>query len=412
MRVHRLLVLLQCERGVALPMALMCLLILSALIVAFSMMAASEPVLANNQLQVAQARAVAESGVERAIWGLNNPANASGIPNPLVTGAAPYDGTTAIAVLINGAQVGVFTVAVTNGASANERNIVATGWTPTNTGSGPKVKQKIQVTVYQTRFLNPPSALTVRGEIGVGGNALIDSRSDTSCGNKAGTFSEGITNVGGSADIYGADGNNVRNQTVTWNGVGSAPLTDMIQYVPDATFNQYTYSNDELTALKTLARRNGTYYQGTVSFSASNTIPNGIIYVDTVSGTNIDAGGANTTPTTDFASVDIHGNAPADASGIFSGMLIVAGSLSISGSFQMHGMVYVLNDFTYLGTGAGQIIGAVMSQNIRDTSTTSIDTTTGGNSTIVWNCGYAKTGGGQLPQTFTIESGTYKEISG
>src|SRR5713101_364080 len=363
MRVHRLLVLLQCERGVALPMALMCLLILSALIVAFSMMAASEPVLANNQLQVAQARSVAESGVERAIWGLNNPANASGIPNPLVTAAAPYDGTTAMPVMINGAQVGVFTVAVTNGVSSYERNIVAMGWTPTNTGSGPKVKQKIQVTVYQTRFLNPPSALTVRGEIAVGGDALIDSRSDTSCGNKAGTFSKGITDVGGSADIYGADGNNVRNQ----NG------TDMIQYVPDATFNQYTYSNDELNALKTLARRNGTYYQGTVSFSASNKIPNGIIYVDTVSGTNIDAGGANTTPTTDFASVDIHGNAPADASGIFSGMLIVAGSLSISGSFQMHGMVYVLNDFTYLGTGAGQIIGAVMSQNIRDTSTTSID---------------------------------------
>src|SRR5713101_4349215 len=363
MRVHRLLVLLQCERGVALPMALMCLLILSALIVAFSMMAASEPVLANNQLQVAQARAVAESGVERAIWALNNPANASGIANPLVTAGALYNGTTAVPVLINGTQVGVFIVAVTNGASANERNIVATGWTPTNTGTGPKVKQKIQVTVYQTRFLDPPSALTVRGEIGVGGNALIDSRSDTSCGNKAGTFSKGITDVSGSADIYGADGNNVRNQ----NG------SDMIQYVPDATFNQYTYSNDELNALKTLARRNGTYYQGTVSFSASNKIPNGIIYVDTVSGTNIDAGGANTTPTTDFASVDIHGNAPADASGIFSGMLIVAGSLSISGSFQMHGMVYVLNDFTYLGTGAGQIIGAVMSQNIRDTSTTSID---------------------------------------
>src|SRR5713226_1185305 len=406
MRVHRLLVLLQCERGVALPMALMCLLILSALIVAFSMMAASEPVLANNQLQVAQARAVAESGVERAIWGLNNPANASGIPNPLVTGAAPYDGTTAIAVLINGAQVGVYTVAVTNGASANERNIVATGWTPTNTGSGPKVKQKIQVTVYQTRFLNPPSALTVRGEIGVGGNALIDSRSDTSCGNKAGTFSEGITNVGGSADIYGA-GNDVHNED------GS----DMIQYVPDATFNQYTYSNDELNALKTLARQNGTYYQGTVAqptvtFNSSIRIPNGIIYVDTVSGNNIDANGANTTPTSDFASVDIDGNAPLDGSNILSGMLIVAGSLTIHGTFKMHGMVYVMNDFTYLGTGNGQIVGAVMSQNIRDTSATSIDTDTSGNSTIIWNCGYAKTGGGQLPQTFIIESGTYKEVSG
>ena len=399
---HRLMTFMRCQRGVALPMALLCLLILSALIVAFSMMAASEPMLANNQLQVAQARAVAESGVERAIWALNNPANASGIPNPLVTAASPYNGATAVPVLINGAQVGVFTVAVTNGASANERNIVATGWTPTNTGTGPKVKQKIQVTVFQTRFLNLPSPLTVRGEIGVGGHALVDSRSDTSCGNKAGTFSKGITDVSGSASIYGHDGNNVSNQD------GS----DMLQYQPDATFNQYTYSNAELDALKTLARKNGTYYQGTVTFNSSSQIPNGIIYVDTVSGNNIDAGGANTTATSDFASVDIHGNAPADASGIFSGILIVAGALSISGNFQMHGMVYVLNDFTYMGTGTGQIVGAVMSQNIRDTSATSIDTSTGGNSTIVWNCSYAKTGGGQLPQTFTIESRTYKEISG
>ena len=399
---HRLMTFMRGQRGVALPMALITLLILSALIVAFSMMAASEPVLANNQLQVAQTRAVAESGVERAIWALNNPANASGIPNPFVTAGALYNGTTAIPVLINGTQVGVFIVAVTNGATANERNIVATGWTPTDTGTGPKVKQKIQVTVYQTRFLDPPSALTVRGEIGVGGNALIDSRSDRSCGDKAGTFSKGVTSVGGSADIYGYDGNNVHNQDGT----------DMIQNQPDASFNPYTYSNSELNALKTLARKNGTYYQGTVSFSASNKIPNGIIYVDTVSGSNIDAGGANTTATSDFASVDVHGNASLDASGIFSGMLIVAGSLSISGNFQMHGMVYVLNDFTYMGTGTGQIVGAVMSQNVRDTSATSIDTDTSGNSTIIWNCGYAKTGGGQLPQTFTIESGTYKEISG
>ena len=400
---HRLITFMRCQRGVALPMALICLLILSALIVAFSMMAASEPVLANNQLQVAQARAVAESGVERAIWALNNPANLlNGIPNPLVTAAPPYNGTIAIPVMINGAQVGVFTVAVTNGANSYERNIVATGWTPTNIGTGPKVKQKIQVTVYQTRFLNPPSALTVRGEIGVGGNALIDSRSDTSCGNKAGTFSKGITDVGGSADIYGADGNNVHNQD------GS----DMIQNQPDATFNQYTYSNDELNALKTLARKNGTYYQGTVAFNSSNRMPNGIIYVDTVSGNNIDANGANTTSTSDFASVDIDGNAPLDGSNILSGMLIVAGSLTIHGNFKMNGMVYILNDFTYLGTGNGQIVGAVMSQNIRDTSATSIDTDTSGNSTIIWNCGYAKTGGGQLPQTFTIESGTYKEVSG
>jgi hypothetical protein len=401
MLLHHLARLARNERGVALPMALLTMLILSALIIAFSMMAASEPVLANNQLQVAQARAVAESGVERALWALNNPTDVNGIPNPLVTPAAPFTGATAVPVMVNGVQMGVFTVAVTNGTDPNERNIVATGWTPTNTGTGPKAKQKIQVTVFQSRFLNPPSALTVRGEISVSGNALVDSRSDTSCGAKAGSMSKGDTTTGGSAEIYGADGNNVKNQ-----------VGDMLQNVPDSTFDLYTYSNKELNALKALAKQNGTYYQGTVTFNSGNKLPNGIIYVDTVSGDNIDKNGVNTTPTSDFASVDIHGNAPLDASGIFSGMLIVAGGLSISGNFQMHGMVYVLNDFTYLGTGTGQIVGAVMSQNVRDVSATSIDTTTSGNSTIVWNCNYAKTGGGQLPQTFTIETGTYKEVSG
>jgi hypothetical protein len=403
MLVSRFTKIIRCQRGVVLPMAFLTMLILSALIIAFSMMAASEPILANNQLQVAQARAVAESGVEKAVWALNNPGNANGIPNPLVTVPAPYDGSAAVAVMMSGAQMGVFTVSVANGATSSERNIVATGWTPTNTGTGPKAKQKIQVTVFNPLFnLNPPpSALTVRGEINASGNALIDSRSDTSCGNKAGSMSKGTTTTGGSAEIYGADGNNVKNQS-----------GDMIQNVPDATFDQYTYSNKELDAYKALAKKNGTYYQGTAAFNASNKLKNGIIFIDTVSGNNIDANGPNTTATSDFASVDIDGNAPLDGSGIFSGMLIVAGSLTIHGSFQMHGLVYVQNDFTYLGTGAGQITGAVLSQNIRDTSATSIDTDTGGNSTIIWNCDYAKRGGGYLPPTFTIEPGTYKEVSG
>jgi hypothetical protein len=402
MLIHRLNMIRRSQRGIALPMALLTMLILSALIIAFSMMAASEPVLANNQLQVAQARAVAESGIEQAIWALNNPTNVNGIPNLLAPFAAPYDGSTAVPVMINGAQVGVFTISVTDGATANERNIVATGWTPTNTGTGPKVKQRIQVTVFQLPSLrNLPSALTVRGEISVGGNALIDSRSDTSCGTKTGTTSEGTTAVSGSASVYGADGNNVANQA-----------GDIVQNVPASAFNSYSYSNTELDALKALARQNGTYYQGTVTFNSGNGLPNGIVYVDTVSGQNIDKDGPNTTLITDFAQVDIHGHAPLDTSGIFSGMLIVAGSLSISGDFQMHGTVYVQNDFTYLGTGTGQIVGAVMTQNVRDVSATTIDTAASGNSTVIWNCSYVGTGGGYLPQTFTIETGTYKEISG
>jgi hypothetical protein len=401
MRFPHVRTILWCQRGIALPMALMTLLILSALIIAFSMLASSEPLLASNQLQVARARAIAESGLERAIWALNNPTDPGGIPNPLVTAAAPYNGVAAVPVLINGVQLGVFTVSVTNGAAANERNVVATGWTPTNLGDGPKVKQRITATVYKIRFLDPPAGLVVRGEINAGGHSEVDSRSDTSCGPKDGTWSLGATSIGGSARIYSHDGNDSENQP-----------TDARQGLPSSAFDPYTYSNTELSALKSIAKSQGTYYQGTVTFDSSRRIPNGIVYVDTLSGENIDAAGPGTTPTGDFASVDIHGNAPADPSGTFSGWLIVAGSLSISGNFHMHGMVYVLNDLIYTGTGTGEIDGAIITQNIRDTSSTTIDTSTEGNAAIYYNCGYAKTGGGKVPQTWTIESGTYKEVSG
>lgn len=401
MRVHDLYQALRGQRGVALPMAMMVLVILSALILALSRLSATEPVLANNQQQVAQARAVAEAGLERAIWALGNPADPNGIPNPLGAPAAPYDGATAVPVSVSGTQLGVFTVSVTNGGASNERNVVAVGWVPTNAGTGPKTHQKITATVYRIRFLDPPAGLVVRGEIGAGGNSAVDSRSDTSCGNKAGSWSLGTTSISGSATIFGHDSNNTANQT-----------SDALQNLPNSAFDPYTYSNSELDALKTIAKAQGTYYQGTVSFNSSNQMPNGIIYVDTVSGHDIDANGPNTTPVSDFASVDIHGNAPADPSGIFSGWLIVAGSLSISGNFQMHGMVYVLNDMSYTGTGTGQIDGAVITQNVRDINATTIDTNVGGNAAIYYNCNYAKTGGGQVPQSWTIKAGSYKEVSG
>jgi hypothetical protein len=164
-----------------------------------------------------------------------------------------------------------------------------------------------------------------------------------------------------------------------------------------------------------MAMASGTYYSGSsvtsLTFNSGNKIPNGIIFIDTVTGHNIDDNGT-TTPTSEFANVDLHGGAAADPSGIFSGMIVVAGSLAISGDFHMHGLVYVVNDLTYTGTGTGEIDGAVITQNIRDTSTTSIDTNTGGNASVIFNCRYATNPGGQLPQGFTIQPGSYKEVSG
>jgi Tfp pilus assembly protein PilX len=407
--------LLRDQQGIALPMALLTLLILSTLVIAFAMLATSEPLIATNQKMVAQARAIAESGLERAIWALNNPTDPNGLASPLpATVPAPYDGSTAIAISnSSGTQIGVAFVTVSQGTNANERNVVSVGWVPTNTGSGSIAHQKIQATVSQFLFRGfpPPASLTVRGEIGVAGHSSIDSRADTSCGSKDGTWSLGFTLTSGSSVVYGA-GNSIPNLPTA----GASGATDLKQYVPNASFNQFTLQNADLNSLKAMAKANGTYYSGAsvqgLTFNSSNKMPNGIIYIDTVSGQNIDANGPNTTPLTDFASPAIHGGAPADPSGIFSGMIIVAGSLSIAGDFQMHGLVYTLNDLTYTGTGNGQINGAVISQNVRDTSSTTIDTNTGGNAQINYNCRYATNPGGQMPQGFTVEPGTYKEIEG
>ncbi len=409
MDLQRLRLLLTDQRGIALPMALMVLLLLSVLMIAFLQLATSEPVIASNQLRVAQARAIAEAGLERAAWaldagdpGVTTPVDPTGIPWPLAgPAAAPYNGGTAFPVSLNGTQVGVFTAKVTPGAVSNERDVEAFGWVPTNAGAGPKTHQRITATLVKIRFPDPPAALSVRGEIDVSGNSLIDSRADTSCGNKAGSISLGATTIGsGAADIFGADGNNTRNEA-----------TDALQNQPQSVFDAITYTNAELDMLKALAKARGTYYKGSVTFNAGNHIPDGLIYIDTVTGNDIDAGGAGTTPTSDFASVDIHGGSESGADGIFNGWLIVAGNLSISGDFHMQGLAYVLNDFTYTGTGTGLIEGAVISQNVRDTSATTIDTNTGGNAAITYNCAYAKYGGGAIPPTWALKAGTYKEVT-
>jgi hypothetical protein len=394
------------QRGVALPMALLALLILSTLVISFALLATSEPLIATNQKMVAQARAVAESGLEQAIWALNN----AGSPTP-ATLPSPYDGGTDIAISnSSGTQIGVARVTVTPGTNTNERNVVSVGWVPTNT---PKAaRQKIQATVFKFIFNGnaPPASLTVQGQINITGNTNIDSRPDQSCGAKDGTWSVGSTAVGGSGSVYGADGNNTAGQ--------SAPsgITDVKQNVPTSAFAPFILKNQDLNTLKAMAKAAGTYYSGagvsSLTFNAGNSLPNGIIFIDTVSGLNVDVNGANTTLTSDLASVSIHGNAPADPSGIFRGMIIVAGTLSISGDFHGRGLVYAVNDLVYTGTGTGLIEGAVMSQNIRDISSTTIDTNTGGNSSIIYNCGYASNPGGQMPQGFTVQPGTYKEVSG
>jgi hypothetical protein len=422
------------QRGTALPLAMLTLLILSTLIIGFSLLSATEPTIANNHLRVAQARAMAEAGVERAIWALNRgitePGDANGIPTTFTTAPAPYNGSQFVPLTASGVAGG-FRVTVTNGDELYERVITAVGWVPNDTTTAPKAHQKITVVVYNAQFVmkDPPAALSVRGELQMGGNSLVDSRADTSCGRKLGTLTSGPTYLQGNAtDVWGAatgpsDPNlAVRNQVTDAAG-GAIPTSgnDVVKNVatslptgtPGAAFDQFLLTDDDISVLRAYAKTRGTYIQGTATFNSSNPLPNGVVFIDTVSGNNITKEGVTPpTPTSDFASVSIHGNAGSAPDGAFNGWLFVNGSLAISGNFRMNGFAYSQNDISYHGTGTGQLTGAMFSRNIRDMVSTSIDSDVLGNAAIVYNCQAARTGGGSIIGRWLLKSGSYKEISG
>lgn len=404
------------ERGVALPMALITLVLLTTLMLAFAVLSQTEPVIAANQLRVTQARALAESGFELAVWALTNSTDPKGLVSPLASSPAPtpFNGTTFVTL----GGTGGFTVSVTNGPDADSRTITAVGWTPTKDPMDTKTKahRQIQATVavIPNLGIKAPCALCVKGALNITGNSSINgSNSDSECGgnNKYGTYTKDTTTTGGSSSISGGTDPNT-----------GAPLT-VAQNQPADNFNAFTFSNTALDALKALARKNGTYfgpgfsgttnsageavagsYTGSVSFNSSNRVKNGVVFIDTTDGVNLDP----STGTSTLGNLEIHGNPFVSTN--FQGYLIVNGSLQISGDMQIQGLVYAMNDFTYNGTGGGGISGLVVSQNIRDTSATTIDTSTSGNSNIAFNCRFASSSN-FLNHGFNLVSGTYREQS-
>ena len=93
----------------------------------------------------------------------------------------------------------------------------------------------------------------------------------------------------------------------------------------------------------------------------------------------------------------------------FNGWLIVNGSINWSGNATANGLVYAVNDISISGTP--NISGAVVSKNITDTSSTSIDSTFSGNINVNYNCANAKNGGGTIPTGWFVKQGTYRELS-
>lgn len=378
------------QRGIAVPFAILVLLIMVSLGIVFLTIGHTEPVISGNQLRTAQARVLAEAGVERVVWALSN--GALGAPAASVVASSPYDG---LQFLTLTDATGGFTARVT-GVTPTEVTVETEGWTPTVgrptvTGydaNDRRTKAHRKVLASLIKFpdiaLNAPCALCVKGDLEVRGSAVIEARNDTSCGSKYGVTASGGVCIGGgscsgnSGVIYGAvDGNAAANEA-----------GDFQSGVPPSAFDSMTLSTSQLDALRSMARTQGTYYSGNTTFNSGNQVPTGVSIV--------------------FVDGDMTMSGNPYAGGVFTGWMIVMGSARVNGNGTLNGMLYAQDDVTS-SSGTNTINGLVISQNA--TNASGIDTTAGGNMTINFDCNYAR-GNNQLPRQWFMRPGSYREPQG
>ena len=401
------------ERGIAFPMSMLVMAILTALMMAFGVLATSEPLIAGNQMASAQARALAESGVERALWAMTTGESNPGANGVLVLDAsynlpspvpAPYDGSTFVSVNdpVLGSPIGSFKVTVADGSVMNEKVVTAIGYVPDATN--PIAIKKITAVVTRIKWINPICALCAGGEnppgtttaVQVGGSATVNATTSAQGTAPAGAYCSGVTPVAavassgtvstnGNPDLYAPPGGTAtRNNTIFPPGM--------------------ILSDSDVTTLKSLAKASGSghYLQGSLHWTSPPA--NGLIFVDTPSGNPL----TTTSPSSDLITVEISGN----WSSTWSGWLVVAGSVYIHGNIAMNGLIYAQNDVTLHGTGNGAIQGAVVSTNRVDSVATTVDSDDIGNAPISYNCPNVRNGGGKLSQNWFVKPGSYREISG
>lgn len=379
------------QRGAVLPLAMLILLMLSAVLLGLASLTGQEPLAARNHTLVAQAQGLAEAGLDRALWALSTPGATGGVgwaaPAP-----EPYDGSRLIHVAIDGRPLGAFRLTI-SGAGDRQRQIVATGFAPGVPGQLGQARQDVSATVIRLRFPSLPASLTVRGDLQLGPGVTIDATEDGSCGSVAGTWSSGATTFGAGSQVRGRGGD-----PMAPNGTA-----DISQMQAPGLFDGLTFEATEMSAFKALARARGTYYQGSVTFDSSRRIPDGLIFVDTVSGQPI----SPTTPTIDLASVTVHDGAASDPNGSIRGWIVVNGSLSLEGDITLEGLAFAADRFSQSGTA--RIRGAAIAGHVRSTAPSLIEARPGSGPALTWSCEAGKTGGGSIPQRWMVKPGTYRE---
>jgi hypothetical protein len=386
------------ERGVALPMALLSLGLLVPLMLALASLSVSEPVIAGNQVRASQGRALADSGLQHALWALTTSATASSLP-----AAAPFDGRTLVAV----GMTGGFTVQVAAhaGGDPQVRTITAVGWVA-GSGAG-AARAHRQVVADAVAIPDParraPCALCVRGALSLTGNVAVDGTgADPACAAaRHGAVSAGAATLTGPVALSGGAG-----------GLAS--------HQPASAFDPVTISPAALDALRALAMRGGTYYgpgfpaggrvsdgrptwDGRVVFDARHPLRDGVVFIDTTDGRTIEPGGA----TTSLAAARLEPGATAAPDGVFRGWIVVNGSLEITAPVRLRGLVYALDTLTYRAPGEGRLEGLVVALNARAPESR-LEATGGGGLRVAFDCPQAG-GAGIVPHGFALVPGTYRE---
>ena len=429
---RRLQLALPDQRGIALPLALIVLTLLTSLTLAFLALSSTEPTIAVNLQRGEGALALAEAGVERAIWALSNPTIDTAGANTRLTDLnaipAAYGGGTLFQLTSTGgaAPTGAYTISISgagpttitsrgfvtrNGvappallaslaqsdiAAQRAVRLVVTASGPNNTVGGPGTPNDVSL----------PGALTVAGTLQMAGNATIDGNDQAagtpnSCAKKAGVTIRDKTMLPNNTEID----NTISCSGNSCNNLDGNPKQQELGY---DDFAPFTFSAAQLAALKALAQAQGTYVQPSSSSEFNLTLVDGLTFVDTVNGQSL----GNPPDPAMLANVKITG-------GNNSGWLIVMGSIRIDGDVTYNGFVYAHNDLSYKGTGTGGIYGGVLTGNVVDTVATVVDSDTSGNSKIYYDCNKIANGGGKFNQStqdalnrrlVTITKGTWREL--
>jgi hypothetical protein len=293
------------ERGVALPLAVLALLIAVELTMALAALSAPEPTIASNHLLAVQARAAAESGLETVMVAFSNPHLLSTSFAPTLSGAPliRLPGTGAgyrIAVAVDATWT---TVEKVNQRHVTVTGIAAAGHAVDLETAPNQAVLTLEAVIRRESLLNtllvPAAALlpaggSIKGE--------IDTRRDASLDFEPWCVRTGETVApltGAAAD----GGHTFDNAGLVWGPGDSVPNEqgrDLLHRdagpPPDFLFTNRAFTPDELAALKALAISTGTFYRASpMVFAAHSPLPpaGSVVYVE--GDLEIEVYGTNTT---------------------------------------------------------------------------------------------------------------------